>query len=154
MDTAVFKVDDIRLMITEKNGFITNVSFAKKEDVDSIPNNGLILECIRQLTEYFNGRRRKFDIPLVLSGTPFQKSVWTAISFIPWGTVCTYKELADKIGHPKAYRAVGMACNRNPVVIIIPCHRVLGSDGSLTGYAGGLDMKRKLLSLETALKKN
>lgn len=108
----------------------------------------LLGQARRELDEYFSGTRREFDLPLSLHGTPFQKSVWRELLRIPYGRTVTYGELAERIGNPKACRAVGMANNRNPVVIIVPCHRVIGADGNLTGYAGGLDVKQKLLELE------
>lgn len=101
-----------------------------------------------QLREYFSGRRRRFELPLCLTGTEFQKRVWKALLEIPYGQVRTYGEIARAIGRPNAARAVGAACSRNPLWIAVPCHRVIGADGSLTGYAGGTDMKEKLLELE------
>lgn len=104
-----------------------------------------------QLKEYFAGTRKEFNIPLDLEGTDFQKKVWSELQKIPYGKTISYKRLAEKLGDVKAIRAVGKANGQNPVAIIIPCHRVIGSDGSLTGYAGGLDIKEKLLHLEGAL---
>lgn len=101
-----------------------------------------------QLQAYFCGLRRSFDLPIQLSGTPFQLSVWNALSQIPYGETRTYGQIAAAIGKPGAARAVGMACNRNPLWIVIPCHRVVGSNRALTGYAGGVEMKRALLTLE------
>lgn len=101
-----------------------------------------------QLREYFAGARRTFDLPLAPHGTAFQQRVWTALRAIPYGETRTYGELAAAIGSPNASRAVGMANHRNPIPIIIPCHRVIGANGTLTGYAGGLEIKRKLLALE------
>jgi methylated-DNA-[protein]-cysteine S-methyltransferase len=106
-----------------------------------------------QLREYFTGNRRRFHIPVQLQGTPFQMKVWNAISEIPLGETRSYGQLADQVGNPIATRAVGAAVGRNPVSVIIPCHRVIGRDGSLTGYAGGLERKRALLSLEAAMSK-
>ena len=103
-----------------------------------------------QLQEYFAQKRTAFDFPLEFSGTPFQVAVWEALCRIPYGETRTYGQIAAAIGRPKASRAVGMACNRNPIWIVVPCHRVLGADGSLTGYAGGLSMKRMLLEMEQA----
>jgi methylated-DNA-[protein]-cysteine S-methyltransferase len=102
----------------------------------------------RQLTEYFDGERRTFDIPLAPDGTDFQRAVWHALTTIPYGTTCAYRDIAVRIGQPTALRAVGAANGANPIPIIIPCHRVIGSDGSLTGFGGGLDSKRWLLDLE------
>ena len=104
-----------------------------------------------QLSEYFAGNRRVFNNPLRLQGTPFQMAVWKAISEIPWGETNTYGELAIRIRRATAVRAVGAAVGRNPLSVIVPCHRVIGSDGSLTGYAGGLERKRALLALEAAM---
>jgi len=102
----------------------------------------------KQLEEYFAGKRKRFDLPLNPTGTDFQRSVWKALSDIPYGKTKTYKQVAEMIGNPKACRAVGMANNKNPVWIIIPCHRVIGTDKTLTGYGGGLIMKQRLLELE------
>jgi len=103
-----------------------------------------------ELNEYFAGRRREFSIPLDLRGTEFQLKCWRALLDIPYGETRSYRDLARAIGHPQAFRAVGMSNNRNPVAIIVPCHRVIAADGSLCGYGGGLDIKRKLLALESA----
>ncbi len=101
-----------------------------------------------QLMEYFQGHRKSFDLPFRLSGTPFQLSVWRALCEIPYGECCSYKKIAQMIGNPKACRAVGMANNRNPISIVVPCHRVVGANGSLVGYGGGLEIKKKLLEIE------
>lgn len=104
-----------------------------------------------QLDEYFAGERKDFDLPLAPRGTDFQKKDWAALQKIPYGQTCTYKDIAQAIGCPKGFRAVGLANNKNPIMIIIPCHRVIGSDGSLTGYAGGTHIKKYLLELEGVL---
>lgn len=111
-----------------------------KEDV--------IAEAARQLDLYFQGRLRQFDLPLALAGTPFQKRVWEALLSIPYGTTVTYADIASRLGSPSAVRAVAGAIGANAISIIIPCHRVIGSGGRLTGYAGGLEAKRYLLNLE------
>jgi methylated-DNA-[protein]-cysteine S-methyltransferase len=112
----------------------------------------LLADAAEQLDEYFAGSRRAFDLPLDLHvGTPFQGSVWTALWAIPHGETITYAQLAARLDRPAAIRAVGGAVGRNPLPIVIPCHRVIGSDGSLTGYLGGLGCKRALLELEAAL---
>lgn len=103
-----------------------------------------------QLAEYFSGQRTAFDLPLDPRGTPFQCSVWNKLLTIPYGKMRSYQDIAIAIGNPKAVRAVGMACNRNPIWIVIPCHRVVGANQKLTGYTGGLDMKQRLLELEKA----
>lgn len=108
----------------------------------------LLQEAEEQLTEYFAGVRREFDLPLAPKGTPFQQAVWAELLKIPYGETRTYGQLAAALGKPKASRAVGSACHCNPIGILIPCHRVVGANGSLTGYAGGLDVKEYLLELE------
>jgi methylated-DNA-[protein]-cysteine S-methyltransferase len=110
----------------------------------------ILLEAERQLKEYFVGALHSFSIPLDLRGTPFQKNVWRALLAIPFGETLSYGQIANKLGRPNASRAVGAANGRNPVSIIVPCHRVIGSTGKLTGFAGGLEVKSHLLTLETA----
>jgi methylated-DNA-[protein]-cysteine S-methyltransferase len=105
-------------------------------------------QVIAQIEEYFDAKRTTFELPLVLEGTPFQQRVWAALRAIPYGTTISYGELAARIGRPRASRAVGLANGRNPISVIVPCHRVIGADGSLTGYGGGLERKRLLLGLE------
>ncbi|MFJ8005991.1 methylated-DNA--[protein]-cysteine S-methyltransferase [Streptomyces fagopyri] len=111
-------------------------------------DDSLLAEPKRQLAAYFAGGLEEFDVPMRLAGTPFQRSVWDQLVRIPYGEIRSYGELADALGNPKASRAVGLANGRNPVGIIVPCHRVVGADGSLTGYGGGLDRKRRLLDFE------
>lgn len=101
-----------------------------------------------ELLEYFEGRRRKFGFDYILEGTEFQKRVWKALETIPYGTLATYKDIAKLIGNEKASRAVGLANNKNPLTIVVPCHRVVGSDGRLVGYFGGIEMKKRLLEIE------
>lgn len=115
----------------------------------SNPGNPHLGACVEQLNEYFNGSRTSFDVPLDLRGTPFRMSVWRALLLIPYGDTWSYGRLAVQIGRPKASRAVGGANHNNPVSIIVPCHRVVGSDGSLTGYGGGLWRKEWLLAHES-----
>lgn len=107
-------------------------------------------EARRQLDEYFAGERTEFELPLSLRGTPFQRLVWDELTRIPYGETISYGELAERIGRPSASRAVGLANGKNPVGIVVPCHRVIGSGGDLTGYGGGIDRKRRLLELEGA----
>lgn len=109
----------------------------------------LLLQAEQQLQEYFAGTRQRFDLPLDFAGTEFQRKVWAALVSIPFGETRSYKQIAEQIGHPSAMRAVGAANGRNPVSIIAPCHRVIGANGKLTGFAGGLDIKAFLLSLES-----
>ena len=116
------------------------------------PEHPLLRKAMLQLDEYFAGARTRFDLPLDLRhGTPFQQSVWQALLAIPRGRTTSYAELGRRLGRPQAARAVGAAVGRNPVSIVVPCHRVLGTDGTLTGYAGGLERKTALLQLEGAL---
>jgi methylated-DNA-[protein]-cysteine S-methyltransferase len=105
-------------------------------------------EVAAQLKDYFAGQRREFDLPLTFSGTPFQQRVWTALREVPYGQTVSYGQLADILGQPTAARAVGLANGKNPIGIIVPCHRVVGSTGNLTGYGGGLERKRYLLDVE------
>ena len=143
--------------IAEEAGKISGVFFRtdkKKQPkaADCITaETPLIKKTAKELKEYFEGKRKKFDIPLLLKGTDFQLSVWKALQKIPYGKTRSYKETAGMAGNPKACRAAGMANNRNPIAIIIPCHRVIGSDGSLTGYGGGLEKKQYLLELEQGI---
>lgn len=115
---------------------------------DKMIEHPVIRQCCEELQEYFAGCRQSFDVPLAPSGTPFQQRVWNALCQIPYGKTRTYGDVAKMAGNPKASRAVGMANHRNPILILIPCHRVIGSDGSLTGYAAGLETKKYLLQLE------
>jgi methylated-DNA-[protein]-cysteine S-methyltransferase len=132
---------------------LKHVIFLKGERQVEIPddwveNKELFREATRQLEAYFSGKLESFDLKLAPEGTEFQKSVWKALCKIPYGETRTYKDIAASVGKPKAYRAVGLANNRNPIAIIVPCHRVIGSNGKLTGYASGLDVKAFLLKLE------
>lgn len=119
----------------------------KKVGVE-VGENRLLKRAASQLTEYFAGQRKRFELPLELNGTSFQKRVWAALAEIPYGKTISYKELAANIKQESATRAVGTANGRNPISIIIPCHRVIAADGSLGGYAGGLEIKSRLLALE------
>lgn len=147
MKTAIYHSPLGDMELDYEEDAVTALKMAAKKAVGEAPE-GLALAVFRELDEYFQGKRKTFDIPLRTHGTPFQEKVWAALRAIPYGEVRSYKEVAEAIGHPKAYRAVGMANNANPIFIIVPCHRVIGSDGSLTGYGGGLPMKKALLSLE------
>lgn len=116
---------------------------------DWVENAAPFKDVVRQLQAYFEGKRRKFDVPLILEGTEFQLLVWRNLQKIPYGETVSYGQLARQIGSPEAARAVGLANGSNPIPIIIPCHRVIGSNGDLTGFGGGLPVKKKLLSLES-----
>ena len=114
-------------------------------------SDGALEACANQLSEYFAGHRHSFDLPLSPEGTAFQQNVWSALKRIPYGEVRSYRDIAESLDKPKAVRAVGAANGRNPLPIVVPCHRVIGSDGSLTGFAGGLEAKKILLRLEGAI---
>lgn len=118
-----------------------NAEIVEKETI-------LIKRAYEELNEYFSGKRRTFDLPLYTDGTEFQMQVWKALQEIPYGETRSYKEIAEKTGRPLACRAVGGACHRNPIFIMIPCHRVVGADGSMTGFGGGIPVKEQLLKLE------
>lgn len=135
------------LHISSDGENITEVGFGEQPETRSCP---VIDQCMRELSEYCAGTRREFEVPLRPSGTDFQQRIWRLLQDIPYGTVTSYGALAVSAGSPKGARAVGMACNRNPIAVIIPCHRVVSSTGALTGYAGGLEFKRRLLELEGA----
>lgn len=148
----IFFYDTIigRIAIIDNGEEITHIEIAEdkySEDIN-ICETVLIKRAANQLLEYLEGKRKSFDLPLNPKGTEFQKKVWKALCDIPYGETRTYKEIAVAIGNPKGPRAVGMANNKNPIMIVIPCHRVVGSNGSLVGYAGGLHIKEELLLIE------
>ena len=120
-------------------------------DAEWTRDDELFADAREQLEQYFRGERRDFDLPIQLDGNRFELSVWSALRSIPYGETASYGEIARALGHPDAPRAVGAANGRNPVAIIVPCHRVIGADGSLTGYGGGLERKRFLLELEAGV---
>ncbi len=138
------------LWILEENGSIAKLLLGKVCPFTQAQKKQtpLLKKAEQQLKEYFVGERKYFDLPLSLYGTPFQRDVWHALCQIPYGETRSYQQIAREVGNPKAYRAVGMANNRNPVMILVPCHRVIGKDGSLTGYRAGLSVKHYLLKLE------
>ena len=137
------------LYIAEESGKIVFISFEKANvEKGREKQTPLLSLAERQLTEYFDGARKTFDLPLNPSGTEFYKRVWKALEEIPYGETRSYKQIAEAVGAPKACRAVGGANHNNPIVIVLPCHRVIGAQGKLTGYGGGLDKKEYLLSLE------
>lgn len=140
-------VGEITILSTEME--IEGIYFSHLKDCDAVKCEvGIIREAYVQLMEYLEGKRTFFTLPFSIKGTDFQKKVWLELLNIPYGSTASYKEIAERIGSPKACRAVGMANNKNPVSIVIPCHRVIGSNGDLVGYGGGLDRKKKLLELE------
>ena len=128
--------------------FETRVMKLDSGSIDLRESKSALAPYLRELDEYFARERREFSFPLDLRGTDFQLACWHALLDIPYGETRSYADIARAIGHPHAYRAVGMSNNRNPVAIVVPCHRVIASSGSLCGYGGGLDLKRRLLDLE------
>ncbi|MDO6497955.1 methylated-DNA--[protein]-cysteine S-methyltransferase [Photobacterium sanguinicancri] len=144
----------IRLLANEHG--ITGLTLASQREDDDVDPDWLLtqepfIECCYQLDAYFSGSLTRFTVPLAPQGTEFQKQVWTALRSVPYGETCSYKAIAEAISNPKAVRAVGAANGKNPIAIIVPCHRVIGADGKLTGYAGGVEMKAFLLKLEGSL---
>lgn len=140
-----------KIIIEEENGFITRLSFCPKDFVAPDGQKSETIEkAFEELFQYLDGKRQKFTVPINPKGTPFQKSVWKNLLKIPYGKTATYKDIAIACGNSKAVRAVGMANNKNPIAIIIPCHRVVGSNGKLYGYASGTQIKEALLKIENA----
>jgi len=139
-----------KIGIAEEDDRITHLFFESEETPEGYERKEtpVLKEACKQLQEYFSGKRKGFTLPLAPSGTEFMQKVWNALCVIPYGETRSYKDIAAAIGSSKAYRAVGMANNRNPIAIMIPCHRVIGADGKLVGYAAGLDIKKFLLELE------
>ncbi len=144
------------IRVIENNARLTKIEYLKV-----YPNNPfgaeeketpLLKETAKQLLEYFEGKRIDFDLPLDMEGSDFQKRVWEALCTIPYGETCTYKQVAEQVNCFKGARAVGLANHKNPIPIIVPCHRVIGADGSLTGYAGGVSVKKILLESEQKFK--
>ena len=142
-----YQFENISLYLVATETHSINIQFTQPQKA-LLQTTELLSMATIQLDEYFQGKRTTFSLPFKLTGTPFQLAVWKELQNIPYGKTTSYKEIAQKINKPKAYRAVGMANNKNPLPIIIPCHRVIGSNGKLIGYAGGLKLKNYLLELE------
>jgi methylated-DNA-[protein]-cysteine S-methyltransferase len=139
------------LLLTSDGTALTGLHMLPHPSTDGLqPDEGQLDEAAEQLRAYFAAERHDFDLPLAFEGTPFQQRVWKALREIPFGTTISYGELARRVGQPTAARAVGAANGRNPIAVIVPCHRVIGADGTLTGFGGGLDRKRWLLHHEEA----
>lgn len=145
--TCKYQFENISLYLVATETHLINIQFTQPQKA-LLQTTELLSMATIQLDEYFQGKRTVFSLPFKLTGTPFQLAVWKELQNIPYGQTTSYKEIAQKINKPKAYRAVGMANNKNPLPIIIPCHRVIGSNGKLIGYAGGLKLKNYLLELE------
>ncbi len=144
-----YDTDIGKIKISEKNGKIIGIGFSDcKKESEIEKETDYIKNTYIELKEYLYGKRKNFDIEIEMIGTEFQKKVWKELLNIPYGETRSYKDIAIAIGNEKSCRAVGNANNKNPIAIIVPCHRVIGSNGSMTGYAGGLDIKEKLLKIE------
>lgn len=141
--------------VCEEDGFITNLFFggAVKPQSFELSETPLLNLALEQIKEFFLGKRTKFDLPIRPLGTPFQLKVWEELMAIPYGQTKSYKEIAESLGEKNCFRAVGLACSKNPILLIIPCHRVIAENGKLSGFAGGINAKQKLLSLEKGNKK-
>lgn len=140
-------VGEMTILSTETE--IEGIYFSHVKNCNALKQEiGIVHEAYVQLLEYLEGRRTSFSFPFSIKGTSFQEKVWLELLKIPYGSTASYKQIAERIGNPKACRAIGMANNKNPVSIVIPCHRVIGSSGALIGYGGGLDRKKRLLELE------
>ena len=142
-----------KLLLAGTKGILEQIHFPNALEKLAVPQDWLLdqeyfHEPLQQLAEYFAGKRQEFDLKFALHGTPFQQQVWQELCKIPFGETASYLTIAERLGKPKACRAVGMANGRNPLPIIIPCHRIIGKDGSLTGFGGGLAIKQQLLNLE------
>ncbi len=149
MNHYVYARPQGRMTIVDSGGAVVRIGFGVLDvEGSALSPTALTNEAATQLMEYFAGKRRTFSLPLAPKGTPFQKEVWQALSSIPYGQTRSYADIAAQVGRPKAFRAVGMANNRNPIPIVIPCHRVVGSSGDMVGYAYGTKIKRYLLELE------
>jgi len=140
--------------IQASNDAVTSLVFCDERKNNECNDSAILKECVRQLDEYFAGRLTKFDLPVKQEGTEFQQNVWNALMDIPFGKTASYGDVAKALNHPKAVRAVGAANGKNKIGIVVPCHRVIGADGSLTGYAGGLNRKKWLLTHETKVISN
>lgn len=140
------------LCIGEENGKITDIHLQREEDrnlvIQDEQHSAILHEACTQLGEYFEGKRMQFDLPLGYAGTAFQQCVWRELQKIPYGETRSYEDIAIAVGNPKAQRAIGQANNRNPIMIVVPCHRVIHKSGDISGYACGIEAKRYLLELE------
>lgn len=137
-----------KLYMAEEDGCLVELGTDCARAEDCLQETDLLKDAARQLQEYFAGKRCEFTVPICGKGTDFQQRVWKALRDIPYGETRTYGQIAAAIGNPKASRAVGGACNKNPIIIIVPCHRVIGADGGLVGFGCGLDLKEQLLEIE------
>lgn len=145
---AIYETEFGLLRFEYENNKIVGIDILEKGISNKGEQTPLTDEAYHEFIEYFEGKRKEFSFPYELRGTEFQKKIWQALCDIPYGETRTYKEIAIKVGNPKACRAVGMANNKNPILIAVPCHRVIGTNGKLVGYGSGIEMKKDLLDLE------
>ena len=145
--SSLFIWEEKHFYLSADDNAIIGIGFDKPENT-VWQDNGILLQCMSELEEYFSGKRQAFNVPISFDGTDFQNAVWQKLLEIPYGKVMSYSDLAKAIGKPRAARAIGSACNKNPIAVVVPCHRVVGKNGSLTGYAGGIGIKEKLLAIE------
>ncbi len=149
-DQAIYHTKIGKIKIVSQAEVLNAIRFVKNEDaVEKCQRTKFSDSVCKQIQEFLAGKRTKFEIAYELEGTPFQRKVWQELCRIPYGQTRSYKEIAAAIGNDRAYRAVGNASNKNPLPIVVPCHRVVGTNGSLTGYAGGLAIKKQLLAIES-----
>lgn len=149
-ETAIYQAPHWALEVVSIRGAVTSIKMIPSR-TPTLPESQLMREVFIQLDEYFDGKRTHFEFPLQLDGTPFQQKVWGELLRIPYGATISYQELAKRVGNPKASRAVGNANGKNPVCIVVPCHRVVRANGDLGGYAYGIDMKKSLLAIENEI---
>lgn len=154
MNYYIYKNYFGKFIILERDGFIIGLSTDERDIPDDFKEfkSDLIKSCVEELEQYFKGELKEFTIPISFKGTEFQESVWNALLNIPYGETRSYQDIAEIVGSKKAVRAVGGANNKNPLMILIPCHRIIGKDGKLVGFGGGLELKSELLNLESTNK--
>jgi methylated-DNA-[protein]-cysteine S-methyltransferase len=148
MEVGYYTCNEIKIFVTIENEEVTSISLANEPQKISAQSSPMMKSVIQQIDEYFHGKRRAFHFPIRPKGTDFQQEIWQLVAGIPYGTSLAYVKVAQKFGDAKMVRAVAHAIAKNPILIAIPCHRVIGSDGSLIGYSGGIAVKRQLLELE------
>lgn len=144
----IYKTDLGEILISEEDCKISKIIFSDFLLIEKLEETPLIKSTFQQITEYLNGKRKDFDLPLLMNGTPYQQKVWDEILKIPYGETASYKDIAIRSGNPNGSRSVGNAVGKNSLLIVVPCHRIIRSNGNLGGFACGLDKKRKLMTLE------
>jgi methylated-DNA-[protein]-cysteine S-methyltransferase len=148
MEVGYYNRNGVNITVVIENEEVISIAFVNETQKTSAPPSPVMKSIVQQIDEYFQGKRREFNFPIRLKGTDFQIKIWKLVARIPYGTSLAYVKVAQKFGDAKMVRAVASAIAKNPILIAVPCHRVIGSDGSLVGYSGGIDTKRQLLELE------